>query len=175
MELSKRIQLAIRDVPDFPKKGILFKDITPILADPVLVKDILLALAAHAKHIDAEVVAGIESRGFWFGPLLAQQLGVPFVPLRKAGKLPYDCYEENYALEYGVATMQMHKDAILKGKKVLIHDDLLATGGTALAAAGLVKNLGHVAGFSFLIDLEFLCGKQKLLKESENVFSLIVY
>ena len=173
--LDKKIIATVRDVPDFPKPGIIFKDITPILADPQLCQEIVQALAIHAQSLGAEVIAGVEARGFLFGPMIAQCLGLPFVPLRKVGKLPYKSFTESYELEYGTSTLEMHQDAFFKGAKVLIHDDLLATGGTALAAAKLVQNLGEVVGYSFLIDLEFLNGKQLLSTVTDEVYSLVKY
>jgi adenine phosphoribosyltransferase len=173
--LENELKKIIRDVPDFPKEGIVFKDITPILSDAVLCKKIVAELVSHAIESKAEVIAGIEARGFLFGLLVAQELSLPFVPLRKAGKLPYKSYRASYKLEYGEASLEMHEDAFEKGKRVLIHDDLLATGGTAKAAAKLIENLGTVAGFSFLIDLEFLCGAKQLNAITPNVFSLIKY
>lgn len=161
---------------DFPKPGIVFKDITPILKDPALCMEITSALAEQLKGMDIDVVAGIESRGFLFGPSLAQLLDVPFVPIRKAGKLPYKTIQQSYDLEYGCATIEVHEDALLKGQRVLIHDDLLATGGTVVAASKLVMQLGaEVAGYSFIIGLDFLNGKSRLAPYSHNIFSLAAY
>ncbi|WP_448635756.1 adenine phosphoribosyltransferase [Pedobacter panaciterrae] len=126
--IESRIKQTVRDVQDFPKPGIIFKDITPILKDPGLCMDITAALAKQLSNVAIDVVAGIESRGFLFGPSLAQLLNVPFIPIRKAGKLPYKTMQESYDLEYGSATIECHQDALLKGQRVLIHDDLLATG-----------------------------------------------
>lgn len=174
--LEKRLADSIRNIPDFPQPGIQFKDITPILADPELSKEVSNAFFEHWKdqHIDA--VIGIESRGFIYGTSLAQMLGVPFVPVRKVGKLPYKTIRYKYDLEYGSAEMEMHVDALKKGQKVLIHDDLLATGGTAAAAAELAKMCeASVAGFSFLVELGFLGGKRKLNTYSPDVHSLISF
>ncbi len=175
MSLITRIESKIRDVKDFPKKGIIFKDITPLLQDPQLCHDIVEMLAKQLEGTTIDAIACVESRGYWFGALLSQKLQVPFVPIRKKGKLPYKTVSYNYALEYGTATIEMHKDAIPKGAKILIHDDLLATGGTATAAAELVKQFGEVVGFSFLIDLTFLNGKEKLKTYSSNIHSIITY
>lgn len=166
MTLQQKVQHVIRDVPDFPKPGILFKDITPILADPVLVKEVVTAIAEHYKNQRIDAIAAVEARGFIFGAILAQAMNCAFIPMRKSGKLPYKTISQEYALEYGTATVEVHEDAIPKGWNVLVHDDLLATGGTAGAAAELVKRLGGtVAGFSFLINLSFLPGEEKLLKK----------
>lgn len=174
--VSDKIKQIIRDVPDFPKPGIIFKDITPILKNPELCNEIAAALAEQLNGVKVDVVAGIESRGFLFGLALAQQLNVPFVPIRKAGKLPYKTIQQSYDLEYGSATLEVHEDAFDAGQKVLIHDDLLATGGTVVAASALVQKLGaEVAGYSFLINLDFLNGKDRLKTFSENIFSLADY
>lgn len=166
MNLETRIKSVIRDVPDFPKPGILFKDITPMLADYQLVKDVIAAIAAQYEDQKIDAIAAVEARGFIFGSILAQALQCAFVPMRKSGKLPYKTVSQEYALEYGTASVEVHEDAIQKDWNVLVHDDLLATGGTANAAGRLVQRLGGtVAGFSFLINLSFLPGEQKLLKE----------
>lgn len=174
--LSDHIKQIIRDVPDFPKPGIIFKDITPILKDAALCGEITVALAEQLKHIQVDVVAGIESRGFLFGLALAQQLNVPFVPIRKAGKLPYKTVQQSYNLEYGSATLEVHEDAFEPGQRVLIHDDLLATGGTVVAASNLVQKLGaSVAAYSFLISLDFLNGKHRLTPYTNSIFALTNY
>ena len=139
--IQDQIKQVIRDVPDFPKPGIVFKDITPILKNPALCNEITKALAQQLASLNIDVIAGIESRGFLFGLALAQQLGVPFVPIRKVGKLPYKTIQQSYNLEYGSATLEVHEDAFEPGQKVLIHDDLLATGGTVVAASALVQKL----------------------------------
>lgn len=167
--LADRIKDAIRDVPNFPKDGIIFKDITPILQDAQLCKDILKDLHSKYKNEKIDAVLGIESRGFLFGPQLALMLGIPFIPVRKKGKLPYKTISESYTLEYGKATLEMHTDALKSGDRILIHDDLLATGGTAAAAAKLSKQLGaEVAGYSFLVELAFL-GGAKLLQAPSKI------
>ncbi|MEO8086865.1 MAG: adenine phosphoribosyltransferase [Bacteroidota bacterium] len=174
MDLQTRIKSAIRDIPDFPKPGILFKDITPVLADAALCKDIINGFADQLGTKKIDGIVGIESRGFLFGMMLAQKFNVPFLPVRKKGKLPFKTYSYEYTLEYGSATMEMHIDSVAKGSSILIHDDLLATGGTAAAAAELVKMQGgHVSAFSFLIGLDFLNGKDKLIPHSDTIISLV--
>ncbi|HEV8578953.1 MAG TPA: adenine phosphoribosyltransferase [Thermoanaerobaculia bacterium] len=164
----------IREVPDFPKPGINFYDITTLLQDPLALRmtvDRFVWLFAR-KHI--QKVVGIESRGFMFGPSVAYDLNAGFVPVRKPGKLPYRKIKESYELEYGTDTVEMHDDAILPGEHVLVVDDLVATGGTALAAARMVESLGGiVAGFGFIIELTFLNGRDKL--KGYEVESLIRY
>jgi adenine phosphoribosyltransferase len=176
MELQKRIEQAIRNVPDFPKPGIQFKDITPILSDPALCRDIVDGFIRSINDKNIDVILGIESRGFIFGMMLANKLNVPFVLVRKVGKLPFRTVKYSYQLEYGSATVEMHVDSIKKGANVLIHDDLLATGGTAAAAAELVRMQGgSIAGFAFLVELGFLGGKEKLKSYSEKIISLVTY
>jgi len=176
MTIEEKVKSAIRDVPDFPKPGILFKDITPILENPVLCREITEALADQFRHTELNAIVGVESRGFLFGMMLAQQFNVPFIPVRKAGKLPYKTVQHSYNLEYGSATIEMHLDTIKPDWKVLVHDDLLATGGTAAAAAELIlKQGGEVAGFSFLVELEFLAGKKVLEHYTSNIYSLVTY
>jgi adenine phosphoribosyltransferase len=174
--LTERIKSVIRDVPDFPKPGIIFKDITPLLQDVELSKEITSALAEYWKDKGIDVIVGIESRGFIWGNALAQAMNIPFVPIRKKGKLPADTYSFKYDLEYGSAEVEIHKDGISKGQNVLIHDDLLATGGTAIAAAELIKMCGgKVAGYSFLVELSFLNGKEMIAKNGEKIHSLVSY
>lgn len=176
MTIEERVKSAIRDVPNFPKEGIIFKDITPIMMDPNLSIDILDHLVEKYADQKIDVVAGIESRGFLFGYPLAMRLGVPFVLIRKKGKLPYDKISHSYDLEYGSATIEMHTDAIKKGQNVLIHDDLLATGGSAEAAAKLVEKCGgQIASFSFLVSLDFLNGEEKLRPFSDKIINLVRY
>jgi len=153
----------IRDVADFPSEGIIFKDITPLLNSAEALKHASQTLfdALEGQHIDK--VVGVDSRGFIFAPLLASKLNAGFVPVRKKGKLPYKTYSESYSLEYGNDTLEIHVDAIQKGEKVLIHDDVLATGGTAAAVCKLVERLGgEIVQCNFLIELSFLDGKDKL-------------
>ncbi len=158
-----KIKRKIRDIQDFPKEGILFRDITPLLADAELCQAALESLAAPFDADPPDAIAGIESRGFLFGMLLAARFGIPFIPVRKSGKLPYDKISHSYSLEYGKATIEMHTDAIRPGMRVLIHDDLLATGGTAAAAASLANKLnGTVLGFSFLLEISALEGRKQL-------------
>jgi len=169
MAIDKDIQSLLRDVPDFPKPGIVFKDITPLLADPSARKKVIREITAHFSNQNIQAVAGVEARGFIFGSLLADALNVPFIPVRKSGKLPYHKIQAEYSLEYGMAAIEIHVDAVEKGTRVLIHDDLLATGGTAGAAGGMIERLGGiVAGFSFIINLAFLPG-EKLLYERFGV------
>ena len=162
-DLQDRLKATIRDVPDFPKPGILFKDITPVLADPKLLRATIdwFAELYAGEHID--VVVGMESRGFLFGAPLAMELSAAFVPARKPGKLPYDRISVEYSLEYGTAMLEMHSDAVRPGDRVLVVDDLLATGGTAVATCDLVRRLGgEVVGACFVIELGFLPGRKAL-------------
>ena len=164
----------IRDVPDFPKKGIIFKDITTLLKNPEALKETSSILHNLAKDKGITKVAGIESRGFIFGGLLAEKLNAGFVPIRKPNKLPAEKISETYALEYGTDTIEIHKDAIIAGDKVLLHDDLLATGGTANAAVKLIEKLGgEVVQISFMIELVFLNGRELL--KGYDIQSLIKY
>ncbi|WP_262248254.1 adenine phosphoribosyltransferase [Parapedobacter soli] len=174
--IEQRLKSAVRDVLDFPKPGIVFKDITPILKDPQLCEAVVECMAEPLDANTIDMVAGIESRGFLFGPMLAQRLGKPFVPIRKAGKLPYTTVREEYALEYGCATIEIHSDAFAPGSRVLVHDDLLATGGTVAATSRLIRRLGgSVAGYTFIISLDFLNGRACLADFSPIIHSLIGY
>jgi adenine phosphoribosyltransferase len=174
--LEQRLKSLVRDVRDFPQPGIVFKDITPLLKDPAVCSEIADVFAARMGPLGIDVVTGVESRGFLFGMLLAQRLGVPFVPVRKSGKLPYHKISYVYSLEYGSAVMEMHQDAIAKGQRVLMHDDLLATGGTMVAASEMVKQLGGtIAGYAFLISLDFLEGRKALRPYSDKITSIINY
>lgn len=174
--ISDRLRQIIRNVPDFPKEGILFKDITPIFSDPALCRDIAVAFSELFRGKEIEAVAGIEARGFLFGFLLAQELNVPFIPIRKAGKLPYQKIFREYALEYGTAKIEMHTDALRPGQRVLLHDDLLATGGSAEAAAELIlEGGGDLVGFAFLVNLAFLGGEEKLKHFAKPIENLVVY
>jgi adenine phosphoribosyltransferase len=173
MSIEQKLKAIIRDVPDFPKPGILFKDISTIMLNPTFSKELLNHLVEIYRDQRIEAVVGIESRGFLFGYPLAMELGVPFVLIRKEGKLPYKKIKHAYDLEYGSAVVEIHEDAIEKGQHVLIHDDLLATGGSADAAAELVKKCGgKIAGFNFLVGLSFLNGEEKLNKHSSNIINL---
>lgn len=165
--LPSRALSLIRDVPDFPQAGILFKDITPVLADAEALREVLDALAETVRAQKPDLIIGIESRGFIFGVPIAYALGLGFAPVRKAGKLPFTTLRREYALEYGSAIVEMHTDSIQPGQRVMIVDDLLATGGTAEAAAHLVEELGgQVVGFSFVIELSFLKGRERLTNRS---------
>ena len=168
------IKRQIRDIPNFPKKGIIFKDITPVLNDARLFKRVIDIFTERYKDEKIHKVVGTESRGFILGAPLAYQLGAGFTVVRKMGKLPYTTIKKSFDLEYGSDTLEMHKDSIEHGERVLIIDDLLATGGTAAAAAALVQELqGDVVSFAFLIELEFLKGRQKL--GDKDIFSIIQY
>jgi len=164
----------VRDVPDFPKPGILFKDVTPIVQNHAALKQVVSLLTEYARKRRADLIVGIEARGFIFGTPVALELGLGFAPVRKLGKLPAECIKEEYALEYGTNTVEMHSDAVAKGQRVVIIDDLLATGGTAAAATRLVERLGGVvAGLAFVIELDFLEGRKSL--GDHDVHSLIHY
>lgn len=173
--LRDRVRDRIRDVPDFPRKGIVFKDITPVLADPRLFREVVDALAARWKGQGIDTIVGIESRGFVFAAPLAYALGVGLTLMRKPGKLPWRCISESYALEYGRASVELHEDAIRSGERVLVVDDLLATGGTAEAAGKLVmRQGGEVAGHAFVVELSFLDGARRL-GGPDRVHSLLRY
>lgn len=172
--MADELKKYIRNVVDFPKPGIVFRDITTLLKEPNAIKMTLEQLYELSKNLKITKVAGIEARGFFFGAMLAEKLNAGFVPIRKPGKLPSVTESKTYDLEYGNDTIEIHKDAIQRGERVLIHDDLLATGGTALAAAGLVERLGgDVIQLSFIIELSFLKGREKL--KGYDVKSLIDY
>jgi adenine phosphoribosyltransferase len=159
----RELEKFIRDIPDFPKKGIVFKDITPLLGSPTALDQVIAELAEPFAGAGIEIVAAIESRGFIFGGALARQLKAGFVPLRKPGKLPYRTVRQEYALEYGTDAIEIHADAIPDGTKVLMVDDVLATGGTMAAACKLVQKLGgQIVGVTFVIELGFLNGRAKL-------------
>ena len=166
MPLIDRVKSAIRDVEGYPKPGIIFKDITPVLTDPLLVKQIIQFLAEGYRYKKIDAVAAVEARGFILGSILAQELCCSFIPLRKVGRLPFETRRQRYDLEYGSAEIEVHTDAIKPGNRVLVHDDLLATGGTACAAGHLIKSFGaELAGFSFLINLSFLPGARNLVEQ----------
>lgn len=153
----------IRDIPDYPREGILFRDITPLLGDAAAFRSACDQLAERFRNAQLDAVATIESRGFTFGAVIAYQLGLGVVPVRKAGKLPWATYSASYALEYGEAVLEIHRDALAAGQRVLVIDDLLATGGTAVATEQLVRSLGgDVVGFGFLIELLELRGRERL-------------
>lgn len=163
--LVDRLRRAIRDVPDFPQPGVVFKDITPVLADPELMRGAIDAMAELAGPVRIDKVVGIDARGFIFGALLAARLGCGFIPARKKGKLPWRTRGVDYALEYGSASMEMHVDALAPGENVLLADDLLATGGTAGAALELMREMqANVLGSVFFIELGFLRGRERVEK-----------
>jgi adenine phosphoribosyltransferase len=162
-----KIENYIRDIQDFPKEGILFKDITPLLNDPIARTECLKVLLESLKGQKIDKVVGAESRGFFFGMLLANELNAGFIPVRKPKKLPFEIISASYGLEYGFDSLEMHTDAIQKGDRVLIHDDVLATGGTAKAVCELVEKLGgEIVQCNFLMELSFLNGREKIKKAS---------
>jgi adenine phosphoribosyltransferase len=164
----------IRDIPDFPQPGILFKDITPVLGNGPAFQEVIDRFVECAQAWSPDIVVGIESRGFVFGAPVALAMGLGFVPVRKVGKLPWETIRQEYALEYGTNAVEVHRDAIRPGQRVLIVDDLLATGGTAVASAKLLEQLGgKVVGFSFLVELAFLKGREKLAEH--DIQTLIRY
>lgn len=174
--IAEQVKAAIRDIPDFPKPGIIFKDITPILKDHRLCNNIVDAFIEQLNGLQVDVVAGIESRGFLFGLTLANRLGVPFVPVRKAGKLPHTVKQKVYELEYGTATIELHTDAFAPGSRVLVHDDLLATGGTVSAASELISEMGGVvAGYTFVVGLGFLNGRERIAPVCDKIIVLAEY
>ena len=176
MTIEEKLKHIIRDVPDFPKPGILFKDISTIMLSPGLSNEVLDHLYGLYRDQAIDGIAGIESRGFLFGYPLAMRLGVPFILIRKQGKLPYKKISFSYELEYGFSTIEMHEDAVSEGQNILIHDDLLATGGSALAAAKLIEKCGgKVAGFNFLVCLSFLNGEKRLEEKTDNIVNLVRY
>ena len=173
-ENVEKLRAAVRDVPDFPKKGIRFKDITPILNDPGLFRASIDLFLERCRSLRTDRIVGIDARGFLFGSAVAYQLGVGFVPIRKRGKLPYKTEVAKYTLEYGEAEVEMHVDAIKAGERVVLVDDLLATGGTSAAAAVLIRKAGgHLVEAQFLIELEFLHGRKRL--EQTPVTSFLKY
>ncbi len=174
--MEAELKRVIRDFPDYPKPGIIFKDISPILMDMDLYGQVISIFAKRIRELNIDAIAGVESRGFWFGPSIAHQLNIPFIPIRKKGKLPGDTYSYSYDLEYGSATIEVQKDSLPKGARVLIHDDLLATGGTAIAAAKLINQTGAQAvAFAFLVNLTFLNAEEGLKGISNNIISLVNY
>lgn len=174
MERIEKLRNAIRDVPDFPKEGIIFKDITPLLLDPVLFQSAIDIFVERYRGKEISKVVGIEARGFLFASALAYQIGSGLVPVRKPGKLPYKTEKATYELEYGEDSVEIHRDAISEGENVLVLDDLLATGGTVSAALDLVERLGGmVIEVAFLIELEFLNGRDQL--EGKDIFSVLKF
>jgi adenine phosphoribosyltransferase len=173
-QVVDQLRTAVRDVPDFPKKGILFKDITPILNDPVLFRASIKLFSERCRGKNVDKIVGIDARGFLFGSAVAYELGVGFVPIRKRGKLPYKTQSARYSLEYGEAEMEMHTDAVTVGDRVVLVDDLLATGGTSAAAAMLIRKAGaNLLEAQFLIELESLQGRKRL--EPTPVTSFLQY
>jgi adenine phosphoribosyltransferase len=173
-EIVERLRAAVRDVPDFPKKGIMFKDITPVLSDPSLFRASIDLFLERCRGREVDKIVGIDARGFVFGSAVAYELGVGFVPIRKRGKLPYRTEIARYSLEYGEAEVEMHTDAVSEGERVVLVDDLLATGGTSAAAAALIRNAGaDLVEAQFLIELEFLEGRKRL--EPTPVTSFLKY
>ena len=176
MSLQEELNRIFRTVPDFPKPGIQFKDITPLLENPGLSRKTLERMCELVKPLRPDCIVGVESRGFLFGMSLAMELGVPFITVRKKGKLPYKTVTYKYDLEYGSAEVEMHIDSIKPGWRVVVHDDLLATGGTAAAAAELaLLQQAQIAGFCFLVELGFLNGAQKLKTYSPNIINLVTF
>jgi adenine phosphoribosyltransferase len=172
--VADRIRAAIRDVPDFPRPGIIFKDLTPVVADGALLRDTVAQLAAPYGDTRIDRVAGIEARGFLFGAPLAIALGAGFLPVRKPGKLPHRTARVDYALEYGTDALEAHLDGVVAGERVVVVDDLLATGGTATGAVELIRGLGgHIVGVSFVVELAFLGGRPRL--RDVPVYSLVAY
>jgi adenine phosphoribosyltransferase len=172
--MSETLQAKIRDVPDFPEPGIIFKDIMPLLADPATLRETVDLLAAWIEPRKPDVILGAEARGFILGAAIAYKLGCGFVAARRPGKLPWKTVSATYALEYGENSLELHADAIENGQRVLVHDDVLATGGTACAICDLAEQLGGVVvGTAFVIELAFLEGRKQL--EQYDVFSLITY
>ncbi len=169
-----KLESYVRNIPDFPKKGVSYKDITPLLLDPEAMRLAVNLFMQNLPHTNIDKVVGIESRGFFFATLLAEKLNAGFIPVRKPGKLPHRTHTENYDLEYGSDTLEIHEDAIKKGEKVLLHDDVLATGGTAAATCKLIEKCGgEIVQCNFLVELEFLQGAERI--RDYGISSLIKY
>jgi len=174
LDTTERLRAAVRDVPDFPKKGIVFKDITPVLSDPALFRASVDLFLDRCRERKIDKIVGIDARGFVFGSAVAYELGIGFIPIRKRGKLPFQTQIARYSLEYGEAEMEMHIDAISPGEQIVLVDDLLATGGTSAAAAVLIRKAGgQLLEAQFLIELEFLDGRKQL--EPTPVTSFLKY
>ncbi len=174
--IEQQLKATIRDIPDFPKPGVIFKDITPLFQDPGLCQAVVDAFVERLADTRFDAVVGIDSRGFLLGPMIAVRLGIPFVPIRKKGKLPGKTISEEYELEYGTATIEIHEDALAPGAQVLIHDDLLATGGTVAASSRLVGRLGgQVVAYAFIVSLDFLPGRALLESDKARVVALANY
>ena len=175
-DISQQIKKSVSDIPDFPREGIIFKDISPILLNPELCNQIVNSFESLLKCFKFDAIAGIESRGFLFGMLLAKKLNLPFIPIRKKGKLPGITFEQNYTLEYGNACIEIQAGSIRAGQHILVHDDLLATGGTVDAACKLINKVGaKVEACCFLLSLDFLNGRDRLNYYSKNIISLASY
>ncbi len=175
MTLQEEIKATLRDIPDYPKKGILFKDLSTLMLNPTLTNNIVDDII-NSLPSKPDAVAAIESRGFWFGPLIANKLNIPFIPLRKKGKLPGETDSISYDLEYGSATIEIHKGHIKKDWKVMIHDDLLATGGTVNAASTLVENQGgKIHSYTFVVNLDFLGGRKLLEDNNVHFYSSVSF
>jgi adenine phosphoribosyltransferase len=175
MSVAEKLKNVIREVQDFPKDGIVFKDLSTILLYPELCDEVVNDIIANMPT-KPDAIAAIESRGFWFGPMIANRLKIPFLPIRKKGKLPGDTVSIDYDLEYGASTIEMHKGHLQPGWNVMVHDDLLATGGTAVAAAELIEREGgKVHSFTFLVNLSFLNGKEMIEKKGYPFYSVINY
>ena len=176
MILTEKIKGAIRTIPDFPEQGVQYKDISTLFLKPELINEIILESIALLQPYNVEVIAGVESRGFLLGAAIAAKMQLPFVMIRKAGKLPAKTYQETYQLEYGTASIEMHCDAIESGKRVAVIDDVLATGGTLGAASNLIRKAGSEPVVAcFIAELEFLNGRQKLETAGTNVLSIVKY
>jgi len=174
--LDSEINKIIREVVDFPKKGISFKDITPLLMDKAISDKIINEFIKRVEHLKIDAIVGVESRGFLYGFLLANKMRIPFVPIRKSGKLPRETLKYKYDLEYGSSEIEIHTNDIQENWNVLIHDDLLATGGTACAVAELIKlSNANVAGFAFVVSLNYLKPNERLISYSSNIISLVEY
>ncbi|MCU0430730.1 MAG: adenine phosphoribosyltransferase [Cytophagaceae bacterium] len=176
MNVEDSIKSTIRDIPDFPQPGILFKDLTPILKSPELCLEITEAFVQLLRPLKPDALVALESRGFWFSMMISTRLGIPMIPVRKPGKLPFQTIAEEYSLEYGTNRVEMHVDALKAGSRVVVMDDLLATGGTAEAAAKLVhRQESQVLAFAFVVELSALGGKSRIKQYSENIITLSSY
>jgi adenine phosphoribosyltransferase len=173
--MIETIKNKIIDIPDFPKEGIMFKDIMPLLEDVETRNNLLKIIVDQVKDFNPEAIVGIESRGFFLGMLIANQLQIPFIPIRKKGKLPGNTLAQSYSLEYGEDKIEIQKDRIEKYQRILIHDDVLATGGTCEAACKLLKQENKTIAVSFLMELSFLNGKEKINKYTQNIYQVITY
>ncbi len=171
------IRSSIREIPNWPEQGVMFRDITTLLQNPTAFHKVIDILVARYKDKQVDVIAGLDARGFIFGPILAYELGIGFVPIRKKGKLPFDTVAESYILEYGdITTVELHTDAVKYGDRVVVVDDLIATGGTMLAACSLIKRLGgEIVDCAVVNDLLYLCGSKRIREQGFSVFSILEY